>query len=373
MKPLEPSTNETRPRTLEILLSTDYLPQLTDPASTIAHEKPAQMAEGLFYELGIRTPEISYARRGDLPPQSFAFRLDERTSPPAQGLTSGQLLVNDTISRLSLLGISDGLPARNPANDNECAIIEERHRELAWNAGLTLWDPVEYLVLACAAMLRQNAAWLIDVDTVEYELARLQEQFPELAAAAAEKITVSQLTRILRNLLDEEISIRDLRTILERIVAYDEIVCDSWKFIVFDERQTIAPGPAAAGGDRIEERTQFARTGLKRYIGHKYTRGQSTLLVYLLDSDAESRLMAARASGDADGQTAAALRDAVREELGDLPPTAQMPVILTSAVFRAFLRRIVAAEFPRLAVLCYEELPPELNIQPLARLSLAGS
>ena len=64
-----------------------------------------------------------------------------------------------------------------------------------------------------------------------------------------------------------------------------------------------------------------------------------------------------------------AIRKAVREEVGSLPPTAQNPVILTSTAVRRKLRRMLVHEFPRLAVLSYQELSPDMNIQPLARIS----
>ena len=61
---------------------------------------------------------------------------------------------------------------------------------------------------------------------------------------------------------------------------------------------------------------------------------------------------------------------AFRREIGNLPPTAQQPVIVTDQEIRRFVRRIAELEFRNLAVLSYQELAPELSIQPLARISL---
>jgi type III secretion protein V len=216
--------------------------------------------------------------------------------------------------------------------------------------------------MACARTVRAQAASLLDVELVESEIAQFHGAFPELAAALVETVSAAHLTGVLRNLLEEEVSIRNLRAIAERIVAYDEIAGDWSKFIVFDDRQQVVAGDGAA---RLAGCTQHARTGLKRYLSHKYTRGQNTLLVYLLDPDFDAQLAAA---GDNDALTGA-IRAAVREELGAAPATLQSPVILTTTTLRARLRRLLAPEFPRLAVLCYEELSPDLNIQPLARLS----
>jgi type III secretion protein V len=59
----------------------------------------------------------------------------------------------------------------------------------------------------------------------------------------------------------------------------------------------------------------------------------------------------------------------VRDEVGNLPPTAQNPVILTTQEVRLRLRKEVAHEFPHLNVLSYQELSPDMNIQPIARIS----
>ena len=54
----------------------------------------------------------------------------------------------------------------------------------------------------------------------------------------------------------------------------------------------------------------------------------------------------------------------------DRPPTAQQPVIVTDMELRRFVRKMVELEFSNLAVLSYQELTPELNIQPIGRISM---
>jgi type III secretion protein V len=61
----------------------------------------------------------------------------------------------------------------------------------------------------------------------------------------------------------------------------------------------------------------------------------------------------------------------VRAEVGNLPPTAQNPVILTTMEIRRYFRKLVELEFPHLAVLSYQELSPDMNIQPIARITMA--
>ncbi len=71
-------------------------------------------------------------------------------------------------------------------------------------------------------------------------------------------------------------------------------------------------------------------------------------------------------------EESAELKEAVRLEVGSLPPTAQNPpVLLTSMDVRRVMRKLIEKDFPRLAVLSYQELSPDMNIQPIARISLS--
>ena len=66
---------------------------------------------------------------------------------------------------------------------------------------------------------------------------------------------------------------------------------------------------------------------------------------------------------------AAGLLDGLGSQVNDLPDT---PVILTSSDVRRAVRGLVAPRFPRVAVLSYDELPPETPVRPVGRLALAA-
>jgi hypothetical protein len=117
------------------------------------------------------------------------------------------------------------------------------------------------------------------------------------------------------------------------------------------------------------EMAEQARVNLKRYISHKCTRGANTLVVYLLDPEIEQRLANRRPLSAAERRW---LLEAVRAEAGRLPPTAQNPCLLTTIDIRHRARREIEASFLHLAVLSYQELSPDMNIQPIARISLDG-
>ncbi|MGH9847955.1 MAG: FHIPEP family type III secretion protein, partial [Blastocatellia bacterium] len=331
-----------RPHWMEIILPPEELNRYHAATSEQQRRDTLTLlADGVFYELGIRIPEIRFATSSELKPGSFKFKLNDLETLPRLGLGEAKLLVNDTPDRLKLIGIPDALPALNPGNDTECGLIAETQRDLALAAGLTGWNPFEYLIIVGGKELRRHAGCLLDVETVEYEMARLREYQPELIDAAAQTVSPEHLTRVLQELLEEDISIRDLRGILQRAIVYDEVVGDPSTLIFFDDRQVVDPRWSR---DRMDFRTQFVRSGLKRFLGHKYTRGQNTLLVLLLDPEIEARisdhLLSTRPMAEDEVEKILA---AVRQEVESVPASVASPVILTVSTIRSSLRGMIAA------------------------------
>ena len=421
-----------RPSTIEIEMKASYLRQLVevelaegqsvsvyDPqVDDKVREQFKMLAGGLFYEFGIRVPDIALVASARIKEQGFSIKLNPLGGIPRLGLRPDQLLVNATVAHLKTpegneqrmeksgylrvagqveslihrlglktdhLPVSDkksgitALEAINPANDTECSIIDKKDKQTVEDKGLYVWDPLGYLILSLAKELRRNAWRLLHLEAVEYELAQIHRDLPDLVLTTMENISLKHLTRILRELLSEEVTIRDLRAILELILTYDYIVTDPSKFIVFDDRLALSEQPQASCRDDARHYTQHVRTGLKRYLTHKLTRGQNTLVVYLLDVEIERRILdhlaVERGNKGKSALTTTQVEQilaAVRSEVSSLPPSAALPVILTISEIRAFVRQMVAPEFPNLFVASYDELSPESNIQPIARISLKG-
>jgi len=339
------------PIALEV--AADLIPLVDDTSgSTFLNELVPMMRDGLFYELGVRFPGIRVrGNEGDLPPGSYIIMINE--IPLVMGtVDQKKCLVNDTPDRLKLIGIM-AEPAQNPANGQACAWIPIESRELAEESGLTTWDAPGYVILHLSAVLRKNASEFLGIQEVQNMLEQLEQAFPALVKEVVPKaVSPFQLTDILRRLVEEEISVRDLRNILQALAEWGPV-----------ENDTVML-------------TEYVRAALKRYISHKYTRGQSTLIVYLLDPHIEETVRSSvqhTSSGSylaLEPEITQEILAAVRNEVGNLPPSAQQPVVLTTMEIRRYFRKLVELEFPHLAVLSYQELSPEMNIQPIARISL---
>lgn len=349
-----------RPQVIVITLPPAYLQQLR---TALPEESPfILMRDGLFYELGMRYPDFRLIPDPDLPPHSFAVQINDIVGLPWAGLRAGELLVNESLDGLPLLGI-DGVESQNPANDNEAALVAAEAREGVERAGITTWDALGYLVLCFSRELRDASAALFDQNLAGELHDQLSEVYPALNEALSGRFGLAFITRVLRHLLAEQIPIRNLRQIAELILSFDTIVADSRRLIIFDNRLPL-PEPLS-GPAEPEMMAAYVRTGMKELISHKMTRGQNTLPVLLLEPVLEEALV----EQSLDAEAIDRLLAAVREEMGGYPPgAAYRPAILTDVGVRAHLARLLAPEFPDVPVLAYQELSPAMNLQALGRL-----
>ncbi|MFP2962187.1 type III secretion system export apparatus subunit SctV [Myxococcus sp. 1LA] len=309
------------------------------------------MRDGLFVELGVRFPGVRARGNGSLPPGAYQVQINEVPVVTGQA-TLGHVLVNDTVDRLRLMNIQ-GFEAVNPATRQPAAWVPEQYRDTLEAAGLTTWDVPGYIILHVAAVLRRNAREFVGVQETQTMLEQLEKAFPAIVKEVVPKVVnVLKLTDILQRLVEEEISIRDLRGILQALAEYGQVEADNVML------------------------TEHVRASQRRYISHKYARGTGTLVVYLLDPNIEDAIRGSvkRTSAGAhlalEPELAQEIVQAVRSECGHLPPSAQRPVILTAMDIRRYVRKLLEYEFnPSFSVLSYQELSPELNIQPVARIS----
>jgi type III secretory pathway component EscV/Tfp pilus assembly protein PilF len=331
------------------------------------------MQQGLFYELGVFVPRARVEIDSSLRPGEFRLRLNGRELPAYVGLARDEFFVNDAPDRLRLFGI-EGRAAVNPANGGQGTIVRGPAELVAEcrQAGLTTWGAAGFLVLTLASAIRKNAAAFQTPAVTAYMLNSQRAAFPELVDAALRRFPPDMIGRVLRELLDEEISIRDLRSILEGMLSLNGTTdVDVQRYIVFaPPAENLYP---AADGRAVSELSasdyaDFVRTTLKRYISHKHTGGAGTLVAYLLDREIEERIGSAGARGLTDEEQAR-LKSAVAAAASGLSPASQNPVILTSPDVRKDVRKLIREDFPNLPVLSYQELSPDLNIQPLARIS----
>jgi flagellar biosynthesis component FlhA len=342
---LHPRPPRPVPDAIELLVEPGYLRELSH-LDRMAENFPF-MRDGLFVELGVLLPSILLVPDETLRPRAFAVRIGHKRTIPLIGLADGVLLVNDTKERLELMSLEGTYEnSRNPATWQPAALARGVDAQDIEDSGSTTWDHPGYLILALADAIRTNAHLLLTPDALQRGLDSFKQAFPALTDGLEGRSDV--LLNALRSLLEDQVSIRDMYTISEAVLHHEAL-------------QEEDPGL---------EVVSCVRRGLVEMIAYKFTRGTGTLVVYLFDPALEREVAAAATDPDwpytALGEE---LGDILASETAHLPPTAQMPVILTRDDIRVALRDALHIRRPRLGVVGYGDLPEHCNVQPVARLS----
>ena len=312
------------------------------------------LRHGLYYELGVNFPGIQVRGQNvDMEPEHYIININE--VPVAKGrVYRGCILVGEPLEQLALFNI-EGTETIHPIDGSIVTWIKDEFRDVAVQAGFRMWDTAEYLILHLSYVLRKHAHEFLGLQEIQNILNELEKSHPALIKELVPKvITVLQLSEIFQRLIQEEVAIRDLKTIFSTLAQWAEV-----------ERNTLML-------------TEHIRAGLKRYITHKYAGNSNTLAVYLLDPEIEDLVRNAIRATDKGNYLALEpeitqdIVEAVGKEIAShpFPPGARPPVILTTAEIRRYFRKIIELEFPQLSVLSYQELSENLRIQPIARVGM---
>jgi type III secretion protein V len=181
---------------------------------------------------------------------------------------------------------------------------------------------------------------------VQALLDELEGAAPALVREAARQLPPALLAEVLRRLVEEGVPIRPLRLVLEALLEAGGAPRG-------------APALAAAARRALRRRLAFP--------GH----GEAPLAALLLDPAAERAVRESLLGEVAALEPALAARlvEALTEALR---AAGQPPVLLTSGDVRRAVRLLVAVRHPRLQVIGYDELPPDLPVRPVGRLALAA-
>lgn len=300
----------------------------TTPSTSLERSLDA-LRRRLFDDLGIILPKIQTRRDEQLAPTELRLRVNDLVLPTAEAVPT-----------------------------------EELDEQL---------DAPDVLVRRVEQLIRERAELFVSTHCVD----NLRASSPQLVDATLQRIGMPTLLRVLDGLLEEGLSIRDLRGTCESLLAISGITTvDQDKFIVFFPPTTnlcpVRHDKAIEGLDG-EDYLNCARMSMKLSISRQYaspgaTRpfaSAETLVVYLVDRRIEQRLDRPEPLTEEDRLR---LFSAVRGEIGPLLTTRRPPILTTTGARRR-LWTLIAREFGRYPVLTYTELSPELNIQPLARIS----
>ena len=306
--------------------------------------------ERFFSETGIPLPAISVRPNcAGLAAGAYVLRLQE--VPIARGeVVPGGGLALDTLDHLRVMGIAAQLavhPEGRPA-----AWIPAGELGAARLRGVPTLAPEEVIVLHLLQVLRRYGHEFVGIQETQLLLDQLARSQPALVREVVPKlVSPTLLTEILRRLAAEGVSLRSLREILGALA-----------------------GRAPADSDPVTL-TEHVRAALRRQITFAHSGGSRVLHAYFLDPMIEDTVREAIQHA-ASGSTLALepeLCSDIGKAVGRTVADNTAPVIVTTADIRCHVRGLLQGEFPELAVLSYQEIEPDVKLQPLGRITVSTS
>jgi flagellar biosynthesis protein FlhA len=246
----------------------------------------------------------------------------------------------------------EGLPGKDPAFGLPSVWVTPEQRAAAEARGYTLVDGPSVLTTHLSELIRRNAHELIGRQEVQDLLAACAKEAPKLVEDTVPGVvSLGELVRVLRGLLKESISVRDLRTILEAVADAAPRSKDA-HFLVEQVRRRLARQITA----RVSERGVVHALTLERPA-------EDALRGSLGQNDGEPTLAP-------DLDTARRLISSLETRAQTLVAAGKQPVLLAPTDLRRPLFEFASRFVPDLAVISARELVPGTTIEPAGTVSL---
>jgi type III secretion protein V len=310
-----------------------------------------KVRRALYFDLGVPFPGINLRFNDHLAAGTYAIQLHE--VPVASGeLRPDFLLAREGEDTLKALGVEYETGKKFLPNLSTIW-VPARLRDLLTQAGTGTMDATQLLTYHLAFVLKKYAGDFIGIQETRFLLASMESRFPDLVKEVQRVMAIQKIAEILQRLVSEEVSIRNLRTIMEALIEWGQKEKDSVLL------------------------TEYIRAALKRHLSHKYSTGQNLLPAYLFAPNVEDTIRGAIRQTSAgsylalDPNVSRKLLESIKHTVGDISRAAQRPVLLTSMDIRRYVRKLIEQDLYELPVLSYQELTSDINVQPLARVELA--
>ena len=311
------------------------------------NDELAALRRALYFDLGVPFPGVNLRENPNLEPYEYVLNLDE--IPVAHGkLEPGCVMVREDPDNIRMLGVEvkEGRPF---LPSEKTWWIKEEDKDKLKTIGVSYYTHSKVISLNLSLVLARHASDFIGLQEAKYLLDKMEDRAPDLVHEVSRLLPLQKIADLFKRLVQEQISIRDLRSILEAIIIW-----------------------APKEKDQVML-CEYIRSCLKRQISYKYCAGQNILPAILLEPSVEEliRKSIRQTSSGAflalDPQSSRRFLKEVGRALGKRNRNL---VIIASIDIRRYVRRLIETEFYNVPVLDYQELTPEISVQPIDRVRM---
>lgn len=295
----------------------------------------------LSQELGFLIPSVHIRDNLDLSPTAYRISLMGVTVGEAEIFPEKEMAINPG----RVFGTVQGIACKDPAFGLDAVWIESVLRDQAQTLGYTVVDPGTVVATHLSHILQVHAHELLGYEEAQQLMDNLAKVAPKLVEDLIPKtLPLGIVVKVLQNLLQERVSIRDIRTIAETLAEY---------------------GAKSQDPDIL---TSAVRSSLGRSIVHEINGINPEIPVITLDPNLEQILhrslqTASEGGAGLEPGLAEQMHQSLEESAQRLEMEGQPAVLLVSSFIRPWLARFVRHSIPGLRVLAYNEIPQDRQIK----------
>ncbi len=299
----------------------------------------------LSQDIGFLVPSVHIRDNLDLGANAYRITLMGVSIAEAEIYPERYMAINPG----QVFGELDGTACKDPAFGLDAVWVVADQKENAQTLGYTVVDASTVVATHLNQLLQQHVNELLGHDEVQQLLDMLAKTSPKLAEELVPNtVSLQMLLKLLKNLLEEQVPIRDMRSIAEAIATNAELKNDS------------------------EQLTAAVRIALARIIVQKIFGDEALLPIITLDPSLEQllnqSLQAAKQAGDTsfdsviEPQLAQQLHESIVNVAQKQELAGKTPVLLVSAPIRSLMAKFAKFAHPGMQVLSFAEIPANKQI-----------
>ena len=299
----------------------------------------------LSAELGFLIQPIRIRDNLDLEPDVYNIVMNGVVRGKGEIKVGQELAINPG----QVHGSLEGTPTKEPAFGLDAVWIEPAQRDYARTLGYTVVDPATAIATHLNTLLRNNSSELLSHDETQQLLDKVAERSPKLVEDLVPgKLPLATITKVLQNILDESVSVRDMRTIIEVLSTESSRTLD------------------------IDDLTAAVRPRLGRMIVQNLVDVNDSLPVMTLNPSLEQILhnVLQQNSSSQDlviePKLAEGLIKALATNSKEVENQGNAAVLVVSPAIRPWLAKFIRHRLGDLTVLSYSEIPDDQSVEVLS-------
>ncbi|MEZ4520605.1 MAG: flagellar biosynthesis protein FlhA [Thermomicrobiales bacterium] len=326
---------------MELEIGYSLIPLVDENSASNLLRRISLIRRQIALDLGIIVPSIRIHDNLELSPNEYRIKIRDvevghGTLYPERLMAMDPGIASERVEGIEGIEPAFGLPA---------VWISSNDREIAERRGYTIVDPGSVIATHLTEIIRAHAADLLTRQDVQTLLDAVRTDHPTvLDELIPNLLSVGEIQQVLRNLLIEGVSIRDLVTILETL------------------------GNAARKGRDLTQLTEEVRRALAASISRRLASSDGNLYVMTLSPELNQSLMGSvqqTEGGPAlllDPETLQNTLQSIGSEAESMAGQGHRPILLAPGNIRAALRRLIERSLPNVSVLSYQEVAPQVDV-----------